>query len=99
MWADCGNGYDYSRSVNPTRNSFDAQLAAVEGAKYALSFSSGLAAIDVLLRATLKPGDNILLGNDVYGGTYRLLAKVFVPWGIGPRRGRHHRHGRRRRRA
>ena len=77
------NGYDYSRSVNPTRNSFDAQLAAVEGAKYALSFSSGLAAIDVLLRATLKPGDNILLGNDVYGGTYRLLAKVFVPWGVG----------------
>ena len=77
------NGYDYSRSINPTRNSFDEQLAAVEGAKYALSFSSGLAAIDVLLRSTLKPGDNILLGNDVYGGTYRLLAKVFVPWGIG----------------
>ncbi|MBV4165678.1 PLP-dependent transferase, partial [Bifidobacterium adolescentis] len=77
------NGYDYSRSINPTRNSFDEQLAAVEGAKYALSFSSGLAAIDVLLRSTLKPGDNILLGNDVYGGTYRLLSKVFVPWGIG----------------
>ncbi|OZG68107.1 cystathionine gamma-synthase [Bifidobacterium eulemuris] len=77
------NGYDYSRSVNPTRDSFDAQLAAVEGARYALSFSSGLAAIDVLLRSTLRPGDNILLGNDVYGGTYRLLAKVFVPWGIG----------------
>ena len=77
------NGYDYSRSINPTRNSFDEQLAAVEGAKYALSFSSGLAAIDVLLRSTLKPGDNILLGNDVYGGTYRLLSKVFVPWGVG----------------
>ena len=77
------NGYDYSRSINPTRNSFDEQLASVEGAKYALSFSSGLAAIDVLLRSTLKPGDNILLGNDVYGGTYRLLSKVFVPWGIG----------------
>lgn len=45
--------------------------------------ASGLAAIDVLLRATLKPGDNILLGNDVYGGTYRLLSKVFVPWGVG----------------
>ena len=72
------NGYDYSRSINPTRNSFDEQLAAVEGANYALSFASGLAAIDVLLRATLKPGDNILLGNDVYGGTYRLLSKVFV---------------------
>ncbi len=76
-------GYDYSRSVNPTRNSFDEQLAAVEGARYALSFSSGLAAIDVLLRSTIRPGDNILLGNDVYGGTYRLLSKVFVPWGIG----------------
>ncbi|PLS29135.1 cystathionine gamma-synthase [Bifidobacterium parmae] len=76
-------GHDYSRSINPTRTSFDEQLAAVEGAKYALSFSSGLAAIDVLLRSTLKPGDNILLGNDVYGGTYRLLAKVFVPWGVG----------------
>ena len=77
------HGYDYSRSINPTRNSFDAQLASVEGAKYALSFASGLAAIDVLLRATVKPGDNILLGNDVYGGTYRLLSKVFVPWGVG----------------
>ena len=76
-------GHDYSRSINPTRTSFDEQLAAVEGAKYALSFSSGLAAIDVLLRSTIKPGDNILLGNDVYGGTYRLLSKVFVPWGVG----------------
>ena len=76
-------GHDYSRSINPTRTSFDEQLAAVEGAKYALSFASGLAAIDVLLRSTILPGDNILLGNDVYGGTYRLLAKVFVPWGVG----------------
>lgn len=76
-------GYDYSRSVNPTRTSFDEQLAAVEGADYAMSFSSGLAAIDVLLRSTMKPGDNILIGNDVYGGTYRLLSKVFVPWGVG----------------
>lgn len=76
-------GHDYSLSINPTRTSFDEQLAAVEGGKYALSFSSGLAAIDVLLRSTIKPGDNILLGNDVYGGTYRLLSKVFVPWGVG----------------
>lgn len=76
-------GHDYSRSINPTRTSFDEQLAAVEGGKYALSFFSGLAAIDVLLRSTIKPGDNILLGNDVYGGTYRLLSKVFVPWGVG----------------
>ncbi|RYQ22466.1 cystathionine gamma-synthase [Bifidobacterium pseudolongum subsp. globosum] len=77
------NGYDYSRSVNPTRTAFDEQLAAVEGGAYAMSFASGLAAIDVLLRSTLRPGDNVLIGNDVYGGTYRLLAKVFVPWGIG----------------
>ncbi|MGO5287658.1 cystathionine gamma-synthase [Pseudoscardovia suis] len=76
------NGYDYSRSINPTRNVFDEQLAAIEGAKHALAFSSGLAAIDVLLRSVLKPGDRVMLGNDVYGGTYRLLSKVFVPWGI-----------------
>lgn len=75
-------GYDYSRSVNPTRTSFDEQLAAVEGAAFSMSFSSGLAAIDVLLRATIRPGDSILIGNDVYGGTYRLLSKVFVPWGV-----------------
>lgn len=77
------HGYDYSRSGNPTRTAFDEQLAAVEGGAYAMSFASGLAAIDVLLRSTLRPGDNVLIGNDVYGGTYRLLAKVFVPWGIG----------------
>ena len=76
-------GHDYSRSINPTRTSFDQQLAFVEGARYASSFASGLAAIDVLLRASLKPGDNVLLGDDVYGGTYRLLSKVFVPWGVG----------------
>lgn len=76
------HGYDYSRSVNPTRDSFTEQLAAVEGARHAVAFSSGLAAIDVLLRSTLKPGGAILIGNDVYGGTYRLLAKVFVPWGV-----------------
>jgi cystathionine gamma-synthase len=76
------NGYEYSRSGNPTRNAFDAQLAAVEGAKYAASLSSGLAAIDVLLRSTLTPGSSVLLGNDVYGGTYRLMHQVFAPWGV-----------------
>ncbi len=68
------NGSDYRRSVTPTRTAFDEQLAAVEGGAYAMSFASGLAAIDVLLRSTLRPGDNVLIGNDVYGGTYRLLA-------------------------
>lgn len=76
------NGYEYSRSGNPTRDAFDAQLAAVEGGAHALSFSSGLAAIDVLLRSTLKPGASVLLGNDVYGGTYRLMHQVFAPWGV-----------------
>lgn len=76
-------GHDYSRSINPTRTSFDTQLAAVEGARFSMSFASGLAAIDVLLRSTLSLGDNVLIGSDVYGGTYRLLSKVFVPWGIG----------------
>ena len=75
-------GYDYSRSVNPTRTAYDSQLAGVEGARHALTFASGLAAIDVLLRASLKPGDALLLGNDVYGGTYRLLHQVFEPWGV-----------------
>lgn len=76
------NGYEYSRSGNPTRAAFDAQLAGVEGARYALSLSSGLAAIDVLLRSTLRPGASVLLGNDVYGGTYRLMHQVFAPWGV-----------------
>lgn len=76
------NGYDYSRSINPTRNVFDEQLASIEGGKHALAFSSGLAAIDVVLRSILRPGDRVMLGNDVYGGTYRLLSKVFVPWGV-----------------
>ena len=76
------NGYEYSRSGNPTRNAFDTQLAAVEGAAHAISLSSGLAAIDVLLRSTLVPGSSVLLGNDVYGGTYRLMHQVFAPWGV-----------------
>ena len=75
-------GYDYSRTVNPTRTAYETQLAAVEGARYALTFASGLAAIDALLRSSLHPGDRVLLGNDVYGGTYRLLHQVFEPWGV-----------------
>ncbi|WP_298040854.1 cystathionine gamma-synthase [uncultured Microbacterium sp.] len=75
-------GYEYNRAGNPTRSALETQLAALEGGTAALSFSSGLAAEDALLRAILRPGDHVLLGNDVYGGTYRLLAKVFAPWGI-----------------
>jgi cystathionine gamma-synthase len=77
------NGYEYSRGTNPTRTSLETQLADLEGAKYGYSFSSGLAGEDILLRAALKPGDHVIMGNDVYGGTHRLVNRVFVPWGIG----------------
>ncbi|MEV7608204.1 cystathionine gamma-synthase [Microbacterium sp. NPDC089320] len=75
-------GYEYNRAGNPTRSSLETQLAALEGGASALSFASGLAAEDALLRGILKPGDHIVLGNDVYGGTYRLLTRVLAPWGI-----------------
>ncbi|GAB3633896.1 cystathionine gamma-synthase [Microbacterium shaanxiense] len=76
------DGYEYNRAGNPTRSALETQLAALEGGASALSFASGLAAEDALLRGILKPGDHVLLGNDVYGGTYRLLTKVLAPWGI-----------------
>lgn len=75
-------GYEYGRSGNPTRTALQAQLAAIEGGAHAFSFASGLAAEDTLLRAALAPGDEVLLGSDVYGGTYRLLARVLGPWGV-----------------
>ncbi|MFF7293108.1 cystathionine gamma-synthase [Microbacterium sp. NPDC008134] len=75
-------GYEYNRAGNPTRSSLEIQLAALEGGVSALSFASGLAAEDALLRGILKPGDHVVLGNDVYGGTYRLLTRVLAPWGI-----------------
>ncbi len=78
-------GYEYGRSGNPTRTALERQIAALEGGKHGLSFSSGLAAEDALLRAVLKPGDEVLLGDDVYGGTYRLIARILGPWGIGLR--------------
>ncbi len=75
-------GYEYNRAGNPTRTSLEEQIASLEGGAHALSFASGLAAEDALLRAALRPGDHIVLGNDVYGGTYRLLTRVFGDWGI-----------------
>lgn len=76
------NGYEYGRGTNPTRDSLQAQLAALEGAEHTFSFSSGLAAEDALIRAALRPGDHIVLGNDAYGGTYRLINRVLADWGI-----------------
>lgn len=80
---DLRNGYEYTRGTNPTRDSLQQQLASLEGGTRALSFASGLAAEDALLRTVLAPGDHVLMGNDVYGGTHRLVNRIFVPWGIG----------------
>lgn len=75
-------GYDYSRTANPTRDALQTVIASLEGAANAYSFASGLAAEDALLRAVLRPGDRVILGNDAYGGTFRLLDKIYVQWGI-----------------
>jgi cystathionine beta-lyase/cystathionine gamma-synthase len=74
-------GYEYSRTDNPTRTALQELIAAIEGGKYGLAFSSGLAAIDTVLRL-LNPGDHVIVGNDVYGGTYRLFMRVFARYGL-----------------
>ncbi|GAA2057330.1 cystathionine gamma-synthase [Leifsonia soli] len=76
------NGYEYGRAGNPTRSSLETLLASLEGGVRALSFASGLAAEDALLRAALRPGDHIVLGNDAYGGTHRLIDRIHRAWGI-----------------
>jgi cystathionine gamma-synthase len=75
-------GYEYARAGNPTRDSLQELLASLEGGVKAFSFASGLSAEDAVLRTLLAPGAHILMGNDVYGGTYRLINRVFVPWGV-----------------
>ena len=79
---DLRGGYEYARGGNPTRDALQTQLASLEGGRFALSFASGLAAEDALLRAVLRPGDRVLMGNDVYGGTHRLVRRIFGPWGV-----------------
>src|SRR5690242_12152129 len=74
-------GYEYSRTDNPTRTAYQACVAALEGGKHALAFSSGLAATDCILHL-LEPGDHVLCCDDVYGGTYRIFDKVFKKLGI-----------------
>jgi cystathionine gamma-synthase len=75
--------YDYARSGNPTRGALERVLADLEGGQHGLCFASGLAAETTLLMARVRPGDHVVLGDDVYGGTYRLLAKVLADWGVG----------------
>ena len=75
-------GFEYARTGNPTRRALEANLAALEGGTFGRAFASGMAATDALLRATLRPGDHLVIPNDAYGGTFRLIDKVFTQWGI-----------------
>jgi cystathionine gamma-lyase len=75
-------GYSYSRTNNPTRERLETVLAELEGAKFAAAYASGLAAENAILQAYLRPGDEIIIPLDVYGGTYRILNRVFQPIGV-----------------
>jgi len=74
-------GYEYARSQNPTRKALEDAYAIIENGKYALAFSSGVAATDAVIKL-LQPGDEVICGNDMYGGTYRLFTKIFEKFGI-----------------
>mgnify|MGYP002722605212 FL=1 len=80
--AQLRGGYEYTRVGNPTVTALEKAVAALEDAEYAVAYSSGMAAIDVILRILLKPGDHIVVSNDAYGGTYRLIQQVFTQWGV-----------------
>ncbi|REF30294.1 cystathionine gamma-synthase [Calidifontibacter indicus] len=75
-------GYEYSRSANPTRTALETCLAAIEGGSRGFAFASGLAAEDTLMRAVLQPGDHMIIPTDAYGGTFRLVDKVVKRWGV-----------------
>ena len=74
-------GFEYARSQNPTRQALEEALALIEEGAYGLAFSSGVAATDAVIKL-LKPGDEVIAGSDMYGGTYRLFSKVFAKFGI-----------------
>jgi len=74
-------GYEYSRTHNPTRNALEKAFASIENGNYGLAFGSGMAAIDAIVKL-LKPGDEVISTNDLYGGSYRLFTKIFEGFGI-----------------
>lgn len=76
------DGYEYSRTGNPTRSALETCIAELERGRHGRAFASGMAATDALLRATCRPGDHIVIPDDAYGGTYRLIDSVFRNWGI-----------------
>lgn len=75
-------GFEYARTGNPTRAALEASLAAVEEGIFGRAFSSGMAASDCALRAMLRPGDHVVIPDDAYGGTFRLIDKVFTQWNV-----------------
>jgi cystathionine gamma-synthase len=75
-------GFEYARTANPTRSALETALAAVEEGAFGRAFSSGMAAEDCALRALLRPGDHVVIPNDAYGGTFRLIDKVFTRWNV-----------------
>jgi cystathionine beta-lyase/cystathionine gamma-synthase len=74
-------GYEYSRTANPTRTALQSNLASLEGGAFGLCYASGLAATAALCHR-MRPGDHVVAGNDLYGGTYRIFTKVFERYGI-----------------
>ncbi|MET3641747.1 cystathionine gamma-synthase [Prescottella equi] len=75
-------GFEYARTGNPTRRPLEANLAALESGTFGRAFGSGMAATDCVLRSLLRPGDHLVIPNDAYGGTFRLIDKVFTQWGV-----------------
>ncbi|MFN5182242.1 MAG: cystathionine gamma-synthase [Bacteroidota bacterium] len=74
-------GYGYARGKNPTRVALEKCIAALEGGKYGICFSSGMGSVDAVMKL-LKPGDEVITGDDLYGGSYRMFTKIFEPFGI-----------------
>ncbi|MGI4805522.1 MAG: cystathionine gamma-synthase [Janthinobacterium lividum] len=74
-------GYEYSRGTNPTRKALEDCLAALENGQFGLAFSSGMGATDAVMKM-LRPGDEVITGNDLYGGSYRMFTKLYAPYGI-----------------
>ncbi len=74
-------GYAYARGKNPTRTQLEANIAALENAKHGLCFASGMGAIDAVIKM-LKPGDEVITGDDIYGGSYRIFTKIYLDFGI-----------------
>ncbi|UVO11942.1 cystathionine gamma-synthase [Mycobacterium sp. SVM_VP21] len=75
-------GFEYARTGNPTRSALETALAAVERGRFGRAFGSGMAATDCALRSILRPGDHLIIPDDAYGGTFRLIDKVFTQWGV-----------------